>query len=213
MAFLGVLPEAPSFGTQLARGLGGGISAGLGNALQFSQKMALEKQKMSNLAGQTKQLEKIKLMETGLGTIERMKELLSSAGGWTSNLSGKLQSLIPNSEAQRDRAELESLGRSLIPLVAAGVPIRNQKEFEEYRKIITDPNSSQAQFQGALNGIQNILERSIGEEPEREEKSSSKKKQKFSSSNPEHKKKAQQLYKTYNDKEKVREMLSREFEF
>ena len=35
----------------------------------------------------------------------------------------------------------------------------------------------------------------------------------FDSNNPEHKKKAQQLFNTYKDKEKVREILSREYEF
>lgn len=212
-----VLPEVPSFGTQLARGLGGGVGHGLSQAADFHKQMMLEQQKARSLAGQTKQLEKIKAMETGLGTIGRMRELVSSAGGWTSDPIQKLRSLVPG-ELQKDRAELEALGRSLIPLVAAGVPIRNQKEFEEYRKIITDPDSSPYQMEGALNGIQNLLERSI-ESPIEEEKESkisikpSKSKQKFSSSNPEHKKKAEQLYKTYKDKEKVREILSKEFDF
>jgi len=213
MAFVGTLSEVerPSFSTQLARGLGAGISSGLGQTAQFAQQMALQKQKTSNLAKETKQLEKIKMMETGLGTIGRMRELIPSAGGWTSGPLNKISSLFPG-ETQKNRAELESLGRSLIPLVAAGVPVRNQREFAEYSKIITDPSSSGPQLEGALNAIQDILERSIGEDPE-EKKISKKEKVRFSADNPEHRKKAEQLHRTYNDKEKVREILSREFEF
>lgn len=212
MAFLGVLPEQESFGTQVARGLGGGFGAGLSQAQQFKQQMMLEKQKSHSLANQTKQLEKVKILETGLGTIERMKGLLGASGGWTSDPVKKFQSLIPGSDVQRDRAELETLGRSLIPLVAAGVPVKNQREFEEYSKIITDSSASAAQLEGALSGIQDLLERSIDSEA-KPEADSKKPKMKFSASNPEHKQKAAQLFKTYKDKEKVREVLSREFEF
>ena len=215
MAFRGVLPAAPqrpSFGTELARGLGEGFGSGIDQAVNFSQQMALHKQKSSNLAQQTKQLEKVKMMETGLGTIGRMRELLSSAGGWTSSLGNKLSSLIPNSETQRDRAELEALGRSLIPLVAAGVPVRNQKEFEEYRKIITDPNASPAQFEGALSGIQNILERSLESGEESEEKASSKNKPVFDPSNPGHRKTRDALLQKYgNNREKVAMELMKHF--
>lgn len=40
-----ILPEVPSFGTQLARGLGSGISSGISQSVQFAQQMALEKYK------------------------------------------------------------------------------------------------------------------------------------------------------------------------
>lgn len=43
MAFRGVLPEVPSFGTQLARGLGGGLGAGISSAADFAQKLALKR--------------------------------------------------------------------------------------------------------------------------------------------------------------------------
>lgn len=164
----------------------------------------LRKDYFKNLtSGQmNKQQEKAMALETGLGTIQKMRELISSAGP-----SNYIKGLL-GGETTKNRAELEALGRSLIPLVAAGVPIRNQKEFEEYRKVITNPNSRQAELEGALNGIQNILERSITGTEE-----STKKKMKFSATNPEHRKKAEQLHKTYKDKEKVREALSKEFEF
>jgi hypothetical protein len=47
MAFRGVLPEVPSFGTQLARGLGAGIGAGVGSAGEMLAK-SLESQMRAN---------------------------------------------------------------------------------------------------------------------------------------------------------------------
>lgn len=41
--FKGILPEAPSFGTQLARGLGGGIGTGISQATEMAQKLAAKK--------------------------------------------------------------------------------------------------------------------------------------------------------------------------
>ena len=57
----------------------------------------------------------------------------------------------------------------MIPLVSAGVSIRNQKEFDEYKKVLTDPNSQQSKIEGALNGLESLLSRqSHKEEPEEE---------------------------------------------
>lgn len=47
MAFRGVLPEAPSFGTQLARGITGGFSQGAGVAGQLAAQSMLEKSKIA----------------------------------------------------------------------------------------------------------------------------------------------------------------------
>lgn len=49
MAFLGILPEVPSFGTQLAQGLGSGLSQGFEKGLEFAQKMALKKKDQQQL--------------------------------------------------------------------------------------------------------------------------------------------------------------------
>lgn len=49
MAFMGVIPEAPSFGSQIARGLGGGLSQGLMQKANFAQQMAIQKQKSQPL--------------------------------------------------------------------------------------------------------------------------------------------------------------------
>ena len=48
MAYRGILPEVPSFGTQLARGLGGGLSAGIGKAMDLASQLAFERQKLKS---------------------------------------------------------------------------------------------------------------------------------------------------------------------
>lgn len=218
-----ILPEIPSTAKMLGHGFGqqipGMVQALLGRVQGGKESEAIKRLTGEDVSGlspevrrdyfknltsgrMNKQQEKVMALETGLGTIQKMRELISSAGP-----SNYIQGLL-GGETTKNRAELEALGRSLIPLVAAGVPIRNQKEFEEYRKVITNPNSRQAELEGALNGIQSILERSTDSVEEMKRK-----KQKFSSTNPEHRKKAEQLYKTYKDKEKVREALAKEFEF
>jgi len=168
------------------------------------QKVVLEKHYGAHA---TKQAEKHNAMQLGLQTIDQMRSLISSAGpsNYVSGLFG--------GETTKNRAQLEALGRSLIPLVAAGVPIRNQREFDEYRKVITNPNSRQAELEGALDGLQGLFERSLSQSDVGEKPSSQTAKVKFNPAHPEHKAKATQLHKRLKDKEKVRKELEREFEF
>jgi hypothetical protein len=118
----------------------------------------IKKLLMQNLVSSqsSKQQEKLNAVNIGLKTIEEMKEIKKRGHLGTllnpSNLLG-----LATSEGRSDRSQYEQLGRSLIPLVAANVSIRNQKEFEEYRKIITDPSSTEASIEGALEGLEKIL--------------------------------------------------------
>ena len=199
-----ILPKIKGFGEIMGEaiggGLGGGFQQGMSNAQEFAQKMQLEelKQKRTN-----KILEKEKFA-SGLNTINEMRNILKKGNvGRGSAIMG----FFPG-ETQKDRAELEQLGKSLIPLVAAGVPIRNQKEFEEYRKTITDPSAPISAMEGALSGLERIFESKMGGEEEGGKKG----KVKFDASNPEHEAKARQLHKKYGDVEKVRKELKREFE-
>jgi hypothetical protein len=63
----------------------------------------------------------------------------------------------------------------------------------------------------ALNGLEDGQEESF-EDEEDDEFEPTGKKVKFNPNNKEHKAKAEQLYKKFKDKEKVREILSKEFE-
>lgn len=202
-----ILERPPSFGEQLSRGFGGGLGSGIAQGAQLAQQMELEKHKAKSLAGATKQLEKVKLMEGALDTVGRMRELLSSAGP-----SNYISGLFPG-ETQRSRGELARLGTSLISLVSQGVTIRNQKEFETFSKVITDPNSNQSELEGALDAIQRILERggeSSESSPKRSEMSSEK--PVFDPSNASHKKTRDALMKKYGDsREKVQRELEKHF--
>lgn len=185
MPGLQALAGVPSFGGGLGQALGGGLSQGIsagiaqhlqnkeqkktGTALaeylgkpeiasslsQLPKEIQIEVAKGHLRQNQEKQFEKQNSLRMGLETLEKMKTLIPSAGP-----SNYIQSLF-GGDVTRDRAELEALGRSIIPLVAAGVPIRNQREFDEYRKVITDPNSRQAELEGAIKGLQNIFTRAL----------------------------------------------------
>lgn len=195
MAFFGVIQrpeERESLGAQLGRGLGAGIGQGASDFAQRivgKRKEAEENEALKRITGQDftgmspeikreflklytggrsqKEQEKHQMLETGLGTIQKMRELLEYSGGFTSNPINKLMGLIPG-ETQKKRAELAQLGTSLIPLAAAGVSIRNQREFDKYSKIITDPNSSPSELEGALDGLESIIGRQLSN-PEKEE--------------------------------------------
>lgn len=57
MAFRGVIEEAPSFGTQLARGLGQGISQGIGLGSQLATQLAMDKYKQNQRSKLIQQIE------------------------------------------------------------------------------------------------------------------------------------------------------------
>lgn len=197
-----VLEGVPSFGSSLGQSLGAGLNKGMSEGRKFSQMLQLEESKKKSMLDAMAN----EKFQTGLDIIGGMREIASKK-----NI-GKFSSVLGAfpGETQKDRAEFEQLGKSLIPLVAAGVPIRNQKEFEEYKKVITDPSSPLSTIEGALNGLERIFNQKLTGKDQ--EKSSKSKKATFNSSNPEHQAKAKQLFKKFGDKEKVREKLKLEFE-
>jgi hypothetical protein len=198
-----ILPKVPGFGERIGTALGGGFAKGTSQGLQFAHELNLEQAKKKSFIDAL-QNEKF---ETGLDVIKAMRELKDKGNlGRGSSFMG-----LFGGQTTKDRAEYEQLGKSLIPLVAAGVPIRNQKEFEEYRKVITDPSSPDQAIEGALTGIERIFEQKLsGKEPKEESK---KGKVRFDLSNPEHKAKRDQALKdSKNDRIKAEKILRREFE-
>lgn len=147
-----------SLGSSIGEKLSEGIERGASQGAQFAQQMNLEKARGRGLAQETKQMEKIKNLEMGIETIDQMRGLLKKGNlGRFSAASG-----IFSGEVRKDRASYEQLGRSLIPLVAAGVPIRNQREFDEYKKVLTNPSASDDEIAGALDALESLLSRSSG---------------------------------------------------
>lgn len=227
-----ILPKVESSGSQLAKGLGAGLSGGLSaivEQLVSKKRESKENEALQRLTGQDfsgmspdlkrefvkvftgarsqKEQEKYKMLETGLGTIQEMRGLLESTGPMKA-----LAGLFPG-ETQAKRSQFSQLGKSLIPLVSAGVSIRNQKEFDEYKKVLTDPNAQQSKIEGALDGLENLLTRQIGEKEEEASKpSKSEKLPVFDISNPSHKKARDAVLNKYgNDRERAAKELSKKF--
>lgn len=98
-------------------------------------------------------------LKIGLDTIQKMKAIKDRGN---LGIGSSFLSAI-STDARKDRAEYQQLGRSLIPLVSAGVGIRNEKEFEEYKKVITDPSASDDAIDGALHGLEDLLNRQMQE--------------------------------------------------
>ena len=163
-----ILQRPKSIGELFAEQIGGGFQRGVEGGLSAAHQLGLEKARGRGLAQETKRLEKVMLMEQGLNTLKSMKEIVQRGNiGRGSSLAG-----LFDGETSKDRAAYEQYGRSLIPIVAAGVPIRNKSEFEEYKKIITDPSSSKAEMMGAIESLEDLFSRSVGEEDGEEDFSS-----------------------------------------
>ena len=178
-------PGTPSISQELGHNLGSGLSEGLANNLQRHLQTKRNKRALSGLAPSLKQsgmsdedidsfvnsgldektgIELVKhhlkkkeedlgKFETGLQTISAMRDIVKSGNiGRGTSITRQF-----GGKDARAAAEYEQLGKSLIPLVAAGVPIRNQKEFEEYKKVLTDPSSPDAAIEGALDGLERIF--------------------------------------------------------
>lgn len=205
---MSMLSRPPSFGEQFAKSLTGGLSSGYESGQKFKQQLDLAKQKQQLVQ---KENENAKF-SLGLQTLDQMKELITKGNIGTSLGIGALGNPFRNlGETGRDRENFTQLGRSLIPLVAAGVPIRNQREFDEYKKTITNPDATPEQLEGAIDGLQNIFTNKLTGDAKSEAKTANK--IKFNPSNKEHRAKRDQLMKKFKgDQEKVREILSKEYE-
>lgn len=227
-----VLPQIqrqPSFKEQLGSSLGQTAGATLSSAFQGMSERARMKKENEALkglgidvtgirdpdlrkeivkAGVKQKADQHEQFETGIETLDKMEEILSKGNlGRGSALFG-----IFGGETAQDRSEYEQLGKSLIPLVAAGVPIRNQREFEEYKKTLTNPSALQSEIKGALDGLRDIFERKLSGESEKKEKKS-KKKIKFDISKPGHKARRDEILKqAKGDQAKAKRILDEEFE-
>lgn len=228
-----IIERPETAGQRLARGLHGAATTGASQVSQMlmqRQQQEAENEAIKRLTGkdvgglppelkqefvkgfiskkESKEAEKREMIKVGLDTVGQMRQVLSKGNlGRGSAITGFF-----GGETAQDREHYKALGRSLIPIIAAGVPIRNQKEFEEYRSIITDPSATEGQIKGALDGIEDIFSRVVGSAEENiMENEDVGPKPPFNPNNPEHQAKASQLFKQFKDKEKVRQKLRLEF--
>lgn len=113
--------------------------------------------KASKLSGenQAKLNEKIVPLQSGLQTIQRMRQI--GKGG---NLGRTLTRGIFGGQQAHDRAEYTQLGKSLISL-ASNIPIRNQKEFETLAHDLYDPSLTDSAREGILDAMERIVSNSM----------------------------------------------------
>ncbi len=63
-------------------------------------------------------------------------------------------------ETAKHRGEYQTLGNSLISY-ASNIPIRNRQEFEKLAGHIGDPNITDAEAEGILDGLERIINNSL----------------------------------------------------
>lgn len=214
----------PSFADKLFRGLGQAAQgAAVGIPMAFGQKMQTEKENEA--------LKKMGIDLSGIADPETRKILLQ---GFTKKKQedtnvknqairsiGDMREIIKKghtglnifnmitSEGRADRAALDTAALNLERLAAdmVGKGTLSQQRFKYLKERLPSGFKTDAENEAILDEWEKILSE--------EESAPSKKKAaktKFNPQNPEHKAKAEQLYKTYKNKDKVRDILKREFE-
>ncbi len=152
----------------------------------------------------TKQKQESKDLEGTFGSIlNEMKELKEYVGPMN------LAALNPYSETSGKRSQINTLRLSLEGLFR-DLTLKGQFPKAIYERILKElpkDSDTQEQYLNKIEAIEKILH-SHGSEGGSERG----KKMKFNPAHPEHKAKAEQLYKKFGDKEKVRKELQREFE-
>ena len=208
-----IIPKVPGFGEKLGAaiggGLGGGVQQGMNQAQKFSHEMQLQKAKQK----EDKNIEKAHTLQSMQGTIAQLK---SMAENDVSGI-GIFGQWDPTPEAQQNRGKFQTLSSELLSFYKTLFPrgITQQEFIRLERDYIPKPGEATNKMVGKLNGFVDLIERKLkeyGSEENGKEASDKKGKMKFNSSHPEHKAKAEQLFKKYGDKEKVREILKREYE-
>lgn len=146
MAYMGIIPEAPSAGTQLARGLGGGLGAGLTNAAQFAQQMALQKQGSQSAAEQLQPNPAAKALDDLEALVG--KKGIGFAGG-----------LNPQGEARYNRGMFNSLQSSLLPLFKSMFPRgMTEKEFKFINEnYIPQASDTEETIKGKIAGLRQLM--------------------------------------------------------
>jgi len=150
-------------------------------------------------------------LNTALSALDEMESLIKQPG------IGKLGAWNPSDEARKNRGLFESLQASILPMFKQLFPRgMTQSEFQRImNEWVPQAGDTESKIQGKIQGLRKLIISgempSIGEGIEKKSQKISK--PKFNSEISEHRKKAEQLYKTYKDKKRVREILEKEFEF
>lgn len=146
MPYMGLIPDAPSFGSQLARGLGGGFGQGLNRASEFAQQMALQKQGSQSTAEQLQPNPAAKALD----------DLEALVGQKGIGLSGRLN---PQGEARYNRGMFNSLQSSLLPLFKSMFPRgMTEREFKFINEnYIPQSGDTEETIKGKIAGLRQLL--------------------------------------------------------
>ena len=101
-----------------------------------------------------KSKEKKAPLHSALGIVEEMRNIRKKG-----NL-GVGTSWSPFASTQKDAAQYEQLGKSLISY-ASTIPVRNQMEFETLAEQLYDPTLTDAKAEGILNAMERIISGSL----------------------------------------------------
>lgn len=237
MAFQGIIPnvQKPSLGELLAKSstdLVPGFAQALGaSAANRQENEAIKRMIGQDVSGLSPELKKVylqnvmgekkekrNLLETFTPIIDQMKSLREHVGP----IASMIDKINPYSSGAGKRAQIDTLRLSLEGLFR-DLTLKGQFPKAIYERILQNlPSRSDApeEYDNKIDAIEKILHSNFGGGEgvsggmaSSGEPMGARNKQKFSPENREHRRKADQLYKKYKDKEKVREALSREFEF
>lgn len=182
------IQRSPSFGEQLGQGLGQGLSKGV----DFAQQMKLQEMK------QKKEQESANFLEWE-NTFSQLRDLIPSTGKFPA---------FPWSDKAANREKFDVLAFQLERYARAAHTkgALSTKIYQSLLSKLPNANATEEQNRGRIEAWEDALLRKGAPEEK------SRGKGKFNPNNPEHKAKASQLFKTFGDKEKVREKLRTEFE-
>lgn len=103
--------------------------------------------------------EKVRQLDGAMERLNQMREIRAKGnlGVWV-----KAGTHLLGGETARDKGKYEQLGKSLISL-ATTIPIRNRLEFETLADRLYEASISDAEAEGVLDGMEEIIESSIYE--------------------------------------------------
>lgn len=136
--------------------------------LRYGGEMGLQKLKERGLLaaealkGQKGDLtgeQRVQQIQDAKSRLNKMRELRTKGnlGGWI-----KAGAHHFGGESARDKGEYEQLGKSLISL-ASNIPIRNRQEFDTLSERLYSASITDAEAQGVLDGMEQILDASLKE--------------------------------------------------
>jgi hypothetical protein len=203
-----IIEEQPSFASQIGKGLGQNIASFGAGALEGyvgKKKKAAEQKELESFADKIEKNYPNSPMHKTIADLYRSNLPMDQKSEIVKGLTG----LDPFKALQQERLNKEASRKQY-----------NQRIKEEMDKLKSyPPLEEEKRIKAFVKKLQTERDYLLGfdegdERPAPEEKEEEKpKKVKFKESNPEHKAKAQQLMKKFNDKEKVRQELAKEFEF